>query len=375
MNDLDWHTRSSEFLSSTDEMQLGQLLAIATGIPGLQLLESALHGQLAGWASDDVFVYLFEKNHTIKKRDLGVLTGFPGVVWVAEKLLTKDRFREIFLSHDKTRRQMQSQEALMDLEFCDVVYGFAGLMAICSTSSPDFMSAIRVCPRDLHSVYQYNLERLNIDRTDAAGGRYVDFGFAHGVCGLIASVVKARRNGTLDRLEASALEELKCILEQDAIQRYDNEVMARTSTGTNVSDSLGWCYGPLSYLLAQSWLYQVGMQHQSRTQLIDEILGTCRLEKPTRGLNICHGAAGVSHSLSFMARVIGSPEVGDLAIDWHAVLLQKSRELKNSDLGERGYSGFLGGASGVLLSCIQNANTTDFQKLQWQDLLLLDCAR
>ena len=195
--------------------------------------------------------------------------------------------------------------------------------------------------------------------------RYVDLGLAHGVPGVLALTSAAARSGD-GRASALVASAARCLLAHELPHTWlDSRFPATIEPGVEPTPTqVAWCYGDAGAALALA---------AASVALTDPDIGAAAARAAaaaaTRsyetsgvaGLGLCHGTAGVAHTMGRLA--CHEESVTPAAREWALRLLH---EAESGPLPET--PGVLDGQAGVALALLAAATDID---PTWDRVLLL----
>ncbi|MFH5230778.1 lanthionine synthetase LanC family protein [Antrihabitans spumae] len=195
--------------------------------------------------------------------------------------------------------------------------------------------------------------------------RYVDLGLAHGVPGVLALTSAAARSGDdLARaLAASAAQSL--LAHEFPLTSSDSRYPATIEPGVQPAPTqVAWCYGDAGAALALAAATDVLADPtigQAASRAAAAAAARPHETSGVIGLGLCHGTAGVAHT---MGRLAGFDEsVAPAAREWALRLLRESEFGQLPDT-----PGVLSGQAGVALALLAAATDMD---PGWDRALLL----
>jgi len=235
--------------------------------------------------------------------------------------------------------------------------------------------AINISPQHIAWSQPYgSICRINTDRNV----NEFNLGLAHGVPGVIAALIPALKIPSL-KLQAKSMLIKSCdwLISQE-IKSSDRISYFSTSSDTDSSSRLGWCYGDLPIALT---LVRVGNALEIPTYIdkaVEISLHAATRKSDTAQIvdaGLCHGGAGVSLIFQLLHKHLQLPELYEAAQYWLDFTLQLFK--KYNIVGFHNYradleayeedltllSGFSG--TGLCLLAAINSDT------DWVDCLLM----
>lgn len=309
--------------------------------------------------------------------------GYAGLLYAITIFLQKKWIDKSFLNETGDLAKLLAEEAinLMENNYNDPIHGSFGVfhtLLFYSRVTGNTDAAKRLWK---HIQEKQLLEGKLWINSFVSGKEEIgtiNFGFAHGQCGLIRVVLEAVELFGIDAKKKALLQaNINYLLSFKKEKFYDNSCNlfpSRYNTGNGIADAsprLAWCYGdlgPLITLTAAGKILDMKLYREEAQKLgLQTTKRTTEKETAVHDTYLCHGTAGLANIYGFLASSTGNKDYQQACIYWMERTLTILPEFLNAS-NKNLHSNLALGLPGVgltFMSCLSE------RTIHWEHLMLL----